>query len=89
VWGCLAKVALPSHKQTTIGPKTFDVVFIDYAQNVTAYRFMLLIDYSNSEYRNVELFQHVFPLKKKVSMTSDSASKTVNLPASSSDVRVT
>ena len=28
VWGCLAKVALPSHKFSNIGPKTFDAVFI-------------------------------------------------------------
>jgi len=31
VWGCLAKVALPSHKWTNIGPKTFDAVFVGYA----------------------------------------------------------
>jgi len=90
VWGYLAKVALPSHKGTNIGPNTFDVVFISYAQNSAAYRFMLLNDYFISEYRDVEFFEHVFPLKKKVSnMASDSASENVNLPASCSDVRVT
>jgi len=90
VWGCLAKVALPSHKQTNIGPKTFDAVFIGYAQNSAAYRFMSLNDYSISEHRDVEFFEHVFPLKKKMSnRTSNSASETVNLLASSSDVIVT
>ena len=33
VWGCLAKVAYPEFKKTNIGPKTFDCVFIGYAQN--------------------------------------------------------
>ena len=31
MWGCLAKVALPSHKCSNIGPKTLDAVFIGYA----------------------------------------------------------
>jgi len=34
VWGCLAKVTLPSHKRSNIGRlKTFDDVFIGDAQN--------------------------------------------------------
>ncbi|XP_074302791.1 uncharacterized protein LOC141634910 [Silene latifolia] len=44
VWGCLAKVGLPSFKRPTIGPKTYDCVFIGYAQNSSAYRFMSLSD---------------------------------------------
>jgi len=59
----LAKVALPSIKQTNIGPKTFDIVFIGYAQNSAAYKFMSLNDYVISEHRDVEFFEHVFPLK--------------------------
>jgi len=71
---CLVKVALPSYKQTNIGPKTFYAVFIGYAQNSAAYRFMSWNDYSISVHRDVEFFEHVFPLKKKVSnVTSDSA----------------
>jgi len=89
VWGCLAKVALPSHKLTNIGAKTFDAMFIGYAQNSAAYRFMSLSDYSISEYRDAEFFEHVFPLKKKVpNVVSDAVPKTVKLPASSSDARV-
>jgi len=84
VWGCLAKVALPSHKRTNIGPKTFDAVFIGYAQNSAAYRFMLLGDYSISEYRDAEFFEHIFSLKKKV---PNVVVDVVNLSASSSDVK--
>jgi len=90
VWGCLAKVVLPNHKHTNIGPKTFDAVFISYAQNSAAYRFMSLNDYSISKYRDVEFLEHIFPLKKKLSnVPADSVSETVNLPMSSPDVRVT
>jgi len=49
VWGCLAKVALPSYKRTNIGPKTFDAVFIGYVQNSAAYIFMSLNHYCISE----------------------------------------
>jgi len=52
VWGCLAKVVLPSYKRTNGGPKAFDAVFIGFAQNSVAYRFMSLNDYSISEYRD-------------------------------------
>ena len=89
VWGCLAKVALPSHKRTNIGPKTFDVVFIGYAQNSAAYRFLSLSDHSISEYRDAEFFEHVFPLKKKApNVVPDVMPENVNLPTSSSDARV-
>ena len=63
VWGCLAKIALPSHKYLNIGPKTFDAVFIGYAQNSVAHRFMSLSNFSISEYRDAEFLKHVFPLK--------------------------
>ena len=42
VWGCLAKVGLPDVKKPTIGPKTIDTLFIGYAQNSAAYRFIVL-----------------------------------------------
>jgi len=90
VWGCLAEVALPSYKRTNIGSKTFDAMFIGYAQNSVSYRFMSINDYSISEYRDAEFFEHVFPLKKKVTdVASVNPSETINLPASSANVRVT
>ena len=41
VWGCLAKVAVPIPKNVKIGPKTVDCVFIGYAHNNSAYRFLI------------------------------------------------
>ena len=41
VWGCLAKVAIPAPKKVKIGPKTVDCIFIGYAQNSSAYRFLV------------------------------------------------
>jgi len=69
MWGCLAKVTLPSHKRSNIGPKTFDAVFIGCVQNNAAYRFMSLSDFSISEYRDADFFEHVFPLKRNVCHT--------------------
>ena len=88
LWGCLAKVTLPSHKHSKIGPKTFDVVFIGYAQNNAAYRFMSLSDFSISEYRDAEFLEHVFPLKNDVPhVVSNVVFVHVNLPASNSSAR--
>lgn len=64
VWGCLAKVGLPQFRRTNVGPKTFDCVFVGYALNNAAYRFMSLSDNSVCESRDVEFFVHIFPLKK-------------------------
>ncbi|KAL0322768.1 UNVERIFIED_CONTAM: Retrovirus-related Pol polyprotein from transposon TNT 1-94 [Sesamum angustifolium] len=61
-WGCLAKVAYPEFKKSNIGPKTFDCVFIGYAQNSAAYRFMCLKDSSICESRDAEFFEQEFPL---------------------------
>lgn len=41
VWGCLAKVLIHPPKQTRIGPKTVDCVFIGYAQDNSAYQFLV------------------------------------------------
>jgi hypothetical protein len=66
VWGCLAKVGLPAFKRPNIGPKTFDAIFIGYASNSAAYRFMCLDDRSICESRDAVFFEHIFPLKKNV-----------------------
>ncbi|XP_070057462.1 uncharacterized protein [Nicotiana tomentosiformis] len=66
VWGCLANVGLPDFKYVTIGPKIFDAIFIGYAQNSVAYRFMSLNDSSIYESRDVEFFEHDFPLKNNL-----------------------
>ena len=45
VWGCLAKVAVPPPKKVSIGPKTVDCIFIGYAHNSSAYKFMVYLTY--------------------------------------------
>jgi len=71
VWGCLAKVAVPVPKKTKIGPKTVDCVFIGYANNSSAYRFLIFKSnipdmHVNTiiESRNASFFEHIFPYKK-------------------------
>ena len=41
MWGCLAKVAVLIPKKVKIGPKTIDCIFIRYAQNSSAHRFLV------------------------------------------------
>lgn len=67
VWGCLAKVGLPDFKRINVGSKTVDTVFISYAHNSAAYRFMSLNDHFICESRDAEFFEHIFPLKNNVS----------------------
>ena len=66
VWGCLAKVAYPEFRKSSIGPKTFDYAFIGYAQNSVAYRFMCLNNSSICESRDAKFFEHLFPLNKTI-----------------------
>ncbi|KAL0404059.1 UNVERIFIED_CONTAM: Retrovirus-related Pol polyprotein from transposon TNT 1-94 [Sesamum radiatum] len=86
VWGCLAKVAYPDFKKSNIGPKTFDCVFIGYAQNsAAAYRFMCLSDNSLCKSRDAEFFELVFPLNKTTSMDlASSSNKSVETSSNSS-----
>ena len=64
--GCLTKVGLPDFKRVNIGSKTSDTIFISYAQNSVAYRFMSLNDYSICESRDAEFCEHIFSLKNNV-----------------------
>ena len=68
VWGCLAKVAVPKPKKVKVGPKTIDCVFIGYAQNSNAYRFLVhkseIPDiHVNTfiESRDASFFENIFP----------------------------
>ena len=72
MWECLEKVAVLPCKEVKIEPKTIDCIFISYAHNSTAYRF--LVHESNisdihknmiMESRNASLFEDVFPCKSK------------------------
>jgi hypothetical protein len=41
-WGCLAKVNVPACKKRKLEPKTVDCVFLGYAHNSAAYRFLVI-----------------------------------------------
>ena len=79
VWGCLAKVLIPTPKKMKIGPKTVDCIFIGYAQNSNAYRFLVYESknpdiHKNTimESRNASFFEHIFPCKSKGDGSSSS-----------------
>ncbi|GJW59316.1 hypothetical protein Tco_0106047 [Tanacetum coccineum] len=72
VWGCLAKVAVTTPKAQKIGPKSVDCIFIGYAKNRSAYRF-IVHDSKNPdiqknavmESRNASFFENIFPCLTK------------------------
>jgi len=65
----LAKNPLPEFEWENRGPTTISSMFIGYAKNSVAYRFMSLNDSSISESRDAEFFEGVFLLKKHDSTT--------------------
>ena len=78
LWGCLEKVAVPSPKKTKIGPKTVDCVFIGYANNSSAYRFLICKSdipdmHVNTiiDSRNASFFEHIFPYRKNEDVNED------------------
>lgn len=64
---CLGKIGLPDFQRSKIGPKTVDGIFVGF--NGGAYR-LILKDASGfgpfKESRDVEFFEHIFPLKVNV-----------------------
>ena len=79
MWGCLTKVAVPTPKKVKIGPKIVDCIFIGYAHNSSAYRFVVYESeipniHKNTimESRNASFFEHVFPCR---SIENSSSSK--------------
>ena len=72
VWGCLAKVMLLDPKKRKIESKTFDCMFIEYASNSVAFRFLILksgVLECNTiiETKNAEFLEHIFLLYEKIS----------------------
>ena len=75
-WGCLAKVALPPPKKEKIALKTVDYVFIGYAHNNSAYRFVvyeiLIPDIHKNTYtesgmsRSSNTYFHIDPLESLI-----------------------
>jgi hypothetical protein len=41
-WGCLAKVNVPASKKRKLGPQTVDFIYLGYAHNSAAYRFLVI-----------------------------------------------
>jgi len=83
VWGCLAKVGIPDFKRSNIGSKTYDVVFIGYAHDSAAYRFLCLHDNTIIESRDAKFFEDIFPYKKNIA-TSMNDSVSVPMPVNNS-----
>lgn len=68
VQGCLTKVVVPNPKRIKIRPKTIDCIFIGYANNSSAYwflvhKFEILDVHVNTiiESRNAYFFEDIFP----------------------------
>ena len=89
VWGCLAKVLVPTPKRMRIGPKTVDCVFIGYAQNSSAYRFLvhksdnpdMHVD-TYMESREASFFEDIFPRKLPTSVPTEELNSEGNVGAS-------
>nr|GEV41275.1 retrotransposon protein, putative, Ty1-copia subclass [Tanacetum cinerariifolium] len=72
VWGCLAKVVVPTPKAQKIRPKYVDCIFIGYAKNSSSYRF-IVHDSKNPdiqkntvmESKNASFFENIFPCLMK------------------------
>lgn len=77
VSGCLAKVAIPDPKRIKIGPRTVDCIFLGYAVNSSAYRFLVHKSENPNvhvntviESRNAIFFEDIFPCKDKQERSS-------------------
>nr|GEW78821.1 zinc finger, CCHC-type [Tanacetum cinerariifolium] len=75
--GYLAKVAVPAPKAQKIGPKSVDCIFIRYAKNNSAYRFIVYeeknLDIQKNtvmESRNASFFEHIFSCLSKETRSS-------------------
>ena len=87
VWGCLAKVVVPPPKRIKMGSKLVDYVFIGFAYNSSAYRFLIhkydILDMNAGtiiESRNALFFEEIFPHKS----TQESSSHKRNFESTSS-----
>ncbi|RAN85569.1 hypothetical protein B5P41_34280, partial [Bacillus sp. SRB_28] len=70
-------VQIPIPKRVKIGPKTVDCVFIVYATNSKACRFLVhksehpdIYDNTVMESDNAEFFEHIYPYKTRLESSS-------------------
>ena len=71
MWGCLAQVLAPLPKKTKLGARTMDCIFIGYALNSSAYKFLV----HKSEIPDIHVnmiiefremfFEDIFPYKQE------------------------
>ncbi|KAL1545219.1 retrovirus-related pol polyprotein from transposon tnt 1-94 [Salvia divinorum] len=95
VWECLAKVMVPPPKVVTIGPKTVDYIFIGYALNSSAYRFVVYKSNipnvtvgTTIESRNAVFLEKTFSCKNKDNVESNSETRIEDETTSSKSVDV-
>ena len=84
MWGCLAKVIVPTPKKMRIGLKTVNCISIGYAHNRSAYQFLVYKSknpdiHKNTimESMNTSFFEHVFPCKEDQPSSSKRTFETV------------
>ena len=76
MWECLAKVKIPDPRTRKIGSKTLDAVFVGYALDSNAGRFLVINSEVSEitrntiiEARDAVYFENVFPLRSSISST--------------------
>ena len=87
-WGCLVKVNMPISKKRKLGPKTVDCIFLGYAHQSIAYRFLVVksdvpdmyVD-TIMESRDATFFENFFPMKDMHSTSRFSSEITPELNA--------
>ena len=79
------KVIVPAPKRTKIGPKTVDCVFIGYAHNSNAYRFLVHDSKVSDVHKNMifeskdaSFFEDIFPCKPDESGPSRQIDKSMD-----------
>jgi hypothetical protein len=76
-WGCLAKVNVPTNKKRKLGPNIVNCVFLRYAHQSIAYRFLVIksevpdvhVD-TFLKSHDVSFFENIFPMKNSYGMSS-------------------
>ena len=93
VWGYLAKVMVPPPKEVIIALKTIDCIFIGYALNSSAYRFVVhkfeistITVGTTIESRNAVFLENTFPCKDQEELTTNSESRIEDEATSSKSV---
>jgi hypothetical protein len=79
-------------KKRKLGPKTIDCVFLGYAHNSAAYRFLVVHSETSEitvnvimESQDVTFFESIFPMRDKEVVAPAGPSRTYSLPSSVHD----